>query len=842
MAFFARSIAVSPSRAYPLLAGLTLLFLLAGAGDIAQATGEEKSPRAPSAESSNDPLPEGAVARFGTLRLRQIGGAPCTAFSSDGAALASADAAGIHVWDVATGREIRHFPNASEVLAVSFSATGTSVVAATKDCTLQYWEILSGEKTRETERKFQIETFLDKKGDTHLVRAEFAAFTPGGAKCLFVRDMTSFWIADVATCKRGDYVPSPLTSPVRSATLAPDGKTLALVAPAEKEAEEKGGIVLGDASTGAANRRLTAAEARSDDWATFAPDGKTLVTLSEKSVHVWDLMTGDARSIDRNGRGPAAISPDGKLLAFEDKSALRIWNIGKGEEVRRCEPHRAHVAALAFSPDGKRLASIQEHEIQIWDTATGKALHAFPGHLGEVISVAFSPDGETLASGDEGDEAVLQLWNLATRRPQRRLSGHRRNVLCVAFAPDGKSLATGDGQWGLRDGEGSLRFWDAATGELLRRVKAHPSGVYCLAYSPDGKQLASSGGDKITTVWNPETGEKEKNLRGVQDQINSVAFAPDGKTLATAGNSSALTLWDVGTGNSIADLKSVCDCFTSVEYRLGGKILVTGERETFRRWDVGTRTELGRIQKERKQARCQAVSPDGLTLATGGEDRIVYLWDLGRGKQLLAFRGHRGEIKCLAFSPDGSWLASGSEDTTVLLWDLRRLPRTRPQMLFTDLMDSNEEEAAYAAMTLETMPASVLPLLKEALPKAAALEKQIVRNFADLDDADYAVREKASRELEKIGLSAEATLRFALRHELPPETARRIQEILDSLAEKESASAPPSEVLGAMRSLQILEHIDTHEARQLLEMVAKGHPDAPLTKEAKAALARLAKQ
>jgi hypothetical protein len=215
---------------------------------------------------------------------------------------------------------------------------------------------------------------------------------------------------------------------------------------------------------------------------------------------------------------------------------------------------------------------------------------------------------------------------------------------------------------------------------------------------------------------------------------------------------------------------------------------------------------------------------------------------MGRGKQLLALRGHRGEINCLAFSPDGSWLASGSEDTTVLLWDLRRLPRTRPQMLFADLMDTNEEEAAYAVMTLETMPASILPLLKDHLPKAVALEKQIACFFADLDDADYAVREKASRELEKLGPGAEATLRFALHHELPPEVARRIQETLDSLAEKRSASAPPSEVRGAMRALQILEHIDTPEARQLLEMVAKGHSEAPLTKEAKAALARLAKQ
>ena len=55
-------------------------------------------------------------------------------------------------------------------------------------------------------------------------------------------------------------------------------------------------------------------------------------------------------------------------------------------------------------------------------------------------------------------------------------------------------------------------------------------------------------------------------------------------------------------------------------------------------------------------------------------------------------------------------------------------------------------------------------------------------------------------------------------------------------------ASPPAEKVQQLRAIQVLEYMATPEARQLLVSLAKGAPEARLTREAKAALQRLEQQ
>src|SRR5438128_2441706 len=61
-------------------------------------------------DNYGDPLPRGAIARMGTLRLRHEGSVCAIAFAPDGKVLASGGRDKlITLWEAATGRELRRF-------------------------------------------------------------------------------------------------------------------------------------------------------------------------------------------------------------------------------------------------------------------------------------------------------------------------------------------------------------------------------------------------------------------------------------------------------------------------------------------------------------------------------------------------------------------------------------------------------------------------------------------------------------------------------------------------------------------------------------------------------------
>jgi WD40 repeat protein len=64
-----------------------------------------------------------------------------------------------------------------------------------------------------------------------------------------------------------------------------------------------------------------------------------------------------------------------------------------------------------------------------------------------------------------------------------------------------------------------------------------------------------------------------------------------------------------------------------------------------------------------------AWSPDGRTLASGGDDGSVRVWKAETGQPTAILVAYAGEVNALSWSPDGGTLASGHNDGTVRLWD-----------------------------------------------------------------------------------------------------------------------------------------------------------------------------
>jgi HEAT repeat protein len=220
---------------------------------------------------------------------------------------------------------------------------------------------------------------------------------------------------------------------------------------------------------------------------------------------------------------------------------------------------------------------------------------------------------------------------------------------------------------------------------------------------------------------------------------------------------------------------------------------------------------------------------------------------LRTGKELATLKGDANVIHAVAFTPDDKTLAAAEgPDTAIRLWDVSTLTLQAPapaaglpdeqlDSLWTDLAGTDAAKAYQAVWALTAAPHTV-PWLKDRLrPVAPAEPRRVAQLIADLDSDDFDARQNAARELEGIGEPAGPALHKVLSGQHSPETRRRVEQLLERI---EQPAAVP-EYLRALRAVEVLEHIGTPEARQILDILGQGSPAARLTQEAKASLGRL---
>lgn len=178
-------------------------------------------------------------------------------------------------------------------------------------------------------------------------------------------------------------------------------------------------------------------------------------------------------------------------------------------------------------------------------------------------------------------------------------------------------------------------------------------------------------------------------------------------------------------------------------------------------------------------------------------------------------------------------------ETSALIWDVERMVnRPLPAVekpskedlirWWTDLRDANPGVAYKAVWRFAAVQEQTLPCLADSLRPIKPLEANAVaRMIADLESDQFPVRQKASRELERLGETVKEALRKERQRSISLEKATRIDRLL--------AKPPGPEQWRATRALAVLEQIGGSQARKILAGLAAGAAEASLTQEAKRA-------
>jgi WD40 repeat protein len=345
--------------------------------------------------------------------------------------------------------------------------------------------------------------------------------------------------------------------------------------------------------------------------------------------------------------------------------------------------HASGVHSICFSKNAKTVVSAGWDGIRMWDGSSGKQLRFFGEASARSVSLSLSTDSKLLASG--GLDKLVHLWDMASGKEVRRFQGHQWQIDSVVFSPDGKLLASAGGG-------GTIRVWDAGNGQEVFRLVGHegqqvPGGagncqIRSLAFSPNSKILASAGfQDKSIRLWDVNTGRQLRRLQGHQDGVFAVVFSTDGKSVFSGSNDETIRIWEVASGRELRTMAGDQGAVYCLALSPDGKTLASGVDLTHKAeakhlnlticlWDVASGNLLRRLPGPRNQALCVVFSPDGKTLASGGDDNSLHWWDLVGGKELNRFAGHEVRIATVAIAPDGTTLASSAEDATVRIWNM----------------------------------------------------------------------------------------------------------------------------------------------------------------------------
>jgi WD40 repeat protein len=833
-----------------------------------------------------DPLPRGALARLGTVRFRHGYPIWSLAFSPDGTTLLSNVAKRMgqpivnhFLWDTTTGKERRRFSVEGAMLnPIHFTRTGRIVLLDGSDSDIAFYDVMSGQRKPFRAKLPAASWSIALSGDAKTV----AALTRDGFIC----------VGDPDSPRQVPLFVGPVTGQKDNVViygcvlvLSDDGKKLAFT----HYKQEKTGLSEVVRVWDVARRQELRGLAGLPSWHSshaFLPDGRMLSVGRFGDVVVLDPTTGKQSlrlKFPHRDLGPGHLSPDARLLAIRDRSDIVLVEMATGKTLRRFAIRGR--PCCAFSPDGKVLAvGGDDGTIRFWEVATGREVRPSPGHHGAVETVTTSPDGKTVAT--VGADQTIRHWEAASGKELARIAIPRQagqsdpekfRPCVLAFDVAGRRLVAA-----RPDGDVSL--WEPVAKETLRNsacLEGHRPG----ALSSDGRLVLSTCPSGAVGLWKAASGESVRLFapRGVgkvdpkgDNSATALALSPDGR-LAAAGWGGQVEgpvgtnyiphvqIWDTASGRErkivwfnrfqggmpagLSFASSVWDPVGLLRFSPDGRTLAIGIGGVIHLWDMAGDREARRVDAGDPPAGwAVAFSPDGRVLALGQRDGF-FLSDVATGRELCRASGHEGPVTSLAFSPDGRRLITGGADSTGLVWDVpfllaeARRKRVTPskaelEVLWRDMGSEDGARADRAVWALVAAPGRAVPLLRDRLqPVPPADSERIARLVTELSSERFAARDLATRELESLGELASPALDKALKAGGSLELRRRAEQLV------QKANRPVSDPakMRALLAVEALERIGTQEAKQILQRLAGGAAGARLTRDAQAALTRLAR-
>lgn len=598
--------------------------------------------RAQHVDRLGDPLPERAVQRLGTLRLKYPGGVDAIAYLPDGRGVVAVSKQ-LDIWNLAAGQLVTSQALPVGVRCLDLGPDGQRLLFVGVDGSLLEWELGKGVALRHFDcRQKRLRWGFYSDDGTRALTTGTVPPTLKEWDLASERELCSIQ-GDMAQFDKGIYGP---------------GSTTAFVG--------------GGFQTVMAHYNLKTGEklkAFLDNYHVYdlclSPDSERLLVGSRSYASEWQIEGYRLLNKFTGHHGGAVVSvaygpESSQVLTGSRDGSIRLWDRHKPEVLQRWFPHESYVTQLRLSPGAERVLSYGAHLVAESCLPEGQAPLKWERHSGAVQSLTWLPDARRVVSGSA--DGTLRVWNARSGVSLQFLQCGGGGVWAVAVTADGRRVAAG-----CKDG--AVREFELPHGGMLRELPGHHGYVRAVAYTADGARLLSAADDGALFVWESGPGEPKLRMLGHRGGILALALSPDGQQALSGGRDGTARLWNLSSGDAARVLTGHHGWVEAVAFLPDGQRAVSTARDgAWIVWDLAS----GAIVSQGRggaRLRAVAVSADGQQLFMASASQVVAC-DTMTGKERFRLRGHRLPVRALALASDNTLLASASEDTSVLLWSL----------------------------------------------------------------------------------------------------------------------------------------------------------------------------
>lgn len=439
----------------------------------------------------------------------------------------------------------------------------------------------------------------------------------------------------------------------------------------------------------------------------ISEDGERIASFGGGIGRIWDAegrLLGELKDVPPRPAHPR-FAPGGRRLASlgsdipEQPRARQtyIWDVETGARLARIEGNLWPGAVRPFDPSGERIAVIRQVfrgdeldlTLAVHDTASGQLLLNIEADR-KVTMPSFSLDGKRLLSASEG-KGTIRLWDAATGRALLSFEPRPAASTAAYFSPDDQRILS-------MAETGALRVWETRDGAFADAPGAHDSFAPAISHSRDGRYWVTEGGDGFR-VWDLVSSRQLLEGREADPYQMKSRLSADGEWLLTVDSRQSAWLWSLAQGRPGLVLEGGGEGVVEALFDpTHGRVITAHAHGELRAWSLDALRQPLRVMRHDAPldannlptVSAAAFSPDGETVATGGEDGVLRLW---RGQDVpRVLRGHRAVIRHLAWMGPDELLSVAADG------ELRRWEVSSGRLLASQTLDSQGIVAAQTSL------------------------------------------------------------------------------------------------------------------------------------------------